>query len=786
MSILKKLAFKLFSYSEKKKLSFKTLFSKASENQEEGNSSNAKKANDLSQPSANNKRESNRTKQIIKKVLIWFFVIAVIGTAIGLIAYYATRPKSIQINNSTATAKLVGLKKVDSGSETVATTLVEPGTSKVVNISNGTVAAENANAGAVLSLYGLSDPNNYSYPSYTVNLIPQNIVKVYYNGTNYSVYLETATSNLPIVLTMNVTTQGSYISYSFLNIVLTYNFSSLDNTTNQSINNPLLTFFNSRVLNAATYPPSGFNWSGFIISIIPIIFLIIMIAFYARMMKKQGMGGDSLFSIGKANAKSTKTNVKFSDVAGIAEVKEELMEIVDYIQRPQKYAAMGARSPKGLILYGPPGTGKTLIAKAVAGEANCNFFPIAGSSFEDMLVGVGAKRVRDLFQKARKDAPSIIFIDEIDSVASKRGKNDIVGGSGGVADQTINQLLAEMDGFTTTSGVVVIAATNRLDVLDEAILRPGRFDRQIQVSLPDISERHDILKIHAKNKNLSKKVNLLDIARRTPGFSGAQLENVLNEATLLAVRQNKTTISMNNLDEAIDRTIGGPQRKTRVMSEQERKQISYHEAGHALVGLHTENTEVVQKITIIPRGNAAGYTLQTPQEQEKQVQTKTDLLNNVRMTLGGRASEEIVFGPTNISTGASNDLYKASNIVRAMVTQLGMSDLGLTQFVPSEGQPTYQKLFSEATGKQIDDTVDQIIAKEYELAKKVIINNRRELDLIVETLLVLETIVKEQIDYIHKNLQLPPEAIARKAELDKAEQESKEDNDSNNQGNNEN
>ncbi|MBR2652704.1 ATP-dependent zinc metalloprotease FtsH [bacterium] len=508
--------------------------------------------------------------------------------------------------------------------------------------------------------------------------------------------------------------------------------------------------------------PASFNWLGLITSLLPSLLLIaIFIAYFSMMKKGMGSGQESIFSIGKSGIKPAKTNVRFTDVAGIDEVKEELKELVDYIKNPNKYSAMGARAPKGVILYGPPGTGKTLIAKAVAGEANCNFFATSGSSFEDMLVGVGAKRVRDLFSKARKLAPTIVFIDEIDSVASKRGKNDVIGGGSGVADQTINQLLAEMDGFTTDSGVIVIAATNRIDVLDDAILRPGRFDRQIQVTLPDIKGREQILKIHAKNKNLSSEVNLMDIARRTPGFSGAQLENVLNEAAILAVRQNKVVIKTNDIDEAIDRVIGGPARHGRVITEEEKRQIASHEAGHALVGLHTKNTEIVQKITIIPRGDAAGYTLQTPQEQERTIQTKEELLNQVRMTLGGRAAEEVIYGESQISTGAANDLYKVSKIVKAMVLSLGMSKLGLTQFVPSEGNvsPLQPKMFSETTARELDLEIEEIIQKEYKKAKEIIIKNRKELDLIVETLMTLETIMKNQIDYIHENLKLPKEVI---------------------------
>ncbi len=494
-----------------------------------------------------------------------------------------------------------------------------------------------------------------------------------------------------------------------------------------------------------------------------------------KMSGMAGQGEDSIFGMGKSSVKIAKSAVKFSDVAGIEEEKNELIEIVDYLKSPEKYAAMGARTPRGVILYGPPGTGKTLLAKAVAGEASVPFFQASGSSFDDMLVGVGAKRVRDLFTRAKKAAPSIIFIDEIDSVAGKRGRSDIAGGGGGIADQTINQLLAEMDGFNTRTGVVIMAATNRLDSLDEAILRPGRFDRHIQVNLPDIKEREAILKIHARNKNLSSKVSLADVARRTPGFSGAQLENVLNEATLLAVRLGKTAIGMSEIDEAIDRVIAGPAKKSRVITEEEKKQIAYHEAGHALVGLHTKGGDVVEKITIIPRGVAAGYTLSTPEKQELAIQKKSDLLAIVRTTLGGRASEEVIYGKDAISTGASNDLYKVTNIVRSMVTQLGMSSVGMTQFIPTEGSvPAYaQKSFSEQTNQKIDKEIETIIQAEYEKAKDVIKHNGKELDLIVETLLLLETIVKNQIDYIHKELKLPPEAIEKKKALESEKKEKK-------------
>lgn len=504
-----------------------------------------------------------------------------------------------------------------------------------------------------------------------------------------------------------------------------------------------------------------------IVSIVPFIFIVVVFWLIWKSARR-GMGGlggedgsENVFTIGRSQAKLAKSSVRFSDVAGIEEEKNELIEIVDYLKNPGRYAQMGARAPRGIILYGPPGTGKTLLAKAVAGEAGVPFFQVTGSAFEDMLVGVGAKRVRDLFAKAKKAAPCIIFIDEIDSVGSKRGKLDVSNYS--VAEQTLNQLLAEMDGFTSRTGVVVMAATNRLDVLDDALLRPGRFDRHIQVTLPDVKERLAILKIHATNKNLSAKVNLEDIARRTPGFSGAQLENVLNEATLLAVRNDRNAITMEDLDEAIDRVMAGPAKKSRVMSESDRKLTAYHEAGHAIVGLHLEGADEVQKITIIPRGQAGGYTLSTPKDAEMIMKRKSDLLNMVAGALGGRAAEEIIFGPNSITTGASNDFYKATNIVRAMVTQLGMSRLGMTQYVPSEGvvNPNV-KLYSDKTADEIDKAIDEIMNEQYLIAKKIISENREEHELIVETLLIQETIVKKDIDYIHKEKKLPPSAIEAK------------------------
>lgn len=511
------------------------------------------------------------------------------------------------------------------------------------------------------------------------------------------------------------------------------------------------------------------NFFLIFIQLLPIIFLVIFAVIMYRSYKNAsgaGTGGSSIFSVGKSGAKLVKSDVRFKDVAGLVEEKVELLEIVDYLKNPAKYAAMGARNPRGVILYGPPGTGKTLIAKAVAGEASVPFFFMAGSGFEDMLVGVGAKRVRDLFKKASEAAPSIIFIDEIDSVASKRSKFDV---SSGIGDQTINQLLAEMDGFSTNSSVVVIAATNRLESLDDAILRPGRFDRQVQINLPDIKERIEILKIHAKNKNISSMIDLNDIARRTPGFSGAQLENVLNEAAILAVRENKNVISLKMIDEAVDRVIAGPAKKSRVISEEERKLIAFHEAGHAVVGLYTPSSDIVEKITIIPRGRAAGYTVSTPRKQELSIQKKSDLLGIIRMTLGGRASEETIYGKMGITTGASNDLYKVTNIARAMVMQMGMSaSLGMTQFAPSEGvddRTGFKKLYSNETSVKIDAEIDKIINTEYQNALKIIQDNRIELELIVETLLIIETITRPEIEYIHKFKKIPQIVIDEKNKM---------------------
>lgn len=701
---------------------------------EQNNISNPKStntSNDLSQPKqdkpsidVNSDDKKSKRNRIIKKILIWFLSLGIIAAIVAPIVVSCTKQTEIVLSDNVSFNV--------SGNVVTFTDKDNDNKEYKVDVSKQT---------SFLSAYYRTTSNQFQ-------------VKLKAEGYTTPIVLNAFIENIGTSNNANSSTNRYQITFGKSEQQLIYVPGESVTTGEQRLAQGIM-----GLRRVATTLPSSFNWLGLIVSLLPTILIILMFVLYMSYAKKMMSGGqESIFGVGKSNVKSTKTNVKFSDVAGIDEVKDELKELVDYIQNSSKYAAMGARAPKGVILYGPPGTGKTLIAKAVAGEANCNFFATSGSAFEDMLVGVGAKRVRDLFAKARKNKPSIIFIDEIDSVASKRGKNDVMGGSG-IADQTINQLLAEMDGFASDAGVIVIAATNRLDVLDEAILRPGRFDRQIQVTLPDIKGREAILKIHSKNKNISSEVNLLDVARRTPGFSGAQLENVLNEAAILAVRKNKIVIKSADIDEAIDRVIGGPARHGRVITDFEKKQIAYHEAGHALVGLHSKNTEVVQKITIIPRGDAAGYTMQTPAEQEKTIQTKEDLLNQVRMTLGGRAAEEVIYGPNQITTGAANDLYKVSRIIKAMVLSLGMSKIGLTQFVPSEGNvsPFQSKMFSEATARELDLEIEKLIQSEYKKAKDIIKNHKKELDLIVETLLVLETIVKEQIDYIHQNLKLPPE-----------------------------
>ncbi|MXR11345.1 ATP-dependent zinc metalloprotease FtsH [Mesomycoplasma hyorhinis] len=494
---------------------------------------------------------------------------------------------------------------------------------------------------------------------------------------------------------------------------------------------------------------------AYILPLLPYIFFIIMFYFIWRSYRSSNSGAGGFFNPGKNQAIKITSDKRFSDVAGNIEVKEEIEEFVDYLRNPKKYASAGAKIPKGILLGGPPGTGKTLIAKATAGEANVPFFFISASNFVELYVGVGAKRVRELFKDARAEAPAIIFIDELDAIGRSRGSG--IGGGNDEREQTLNQLLVEMDGMVENSGLLIIAATNRTDVLDPALMRPGRFDRTVIVNYPDIKEREEILKLHAKGKRISSSVQFSNVAKRTPGFSGAQLENVINEATLLSVREKTDVITNEQIDEAIDRVIGGPAKKNRVITETERTMVAYHEAGHAVVGVKMRAGAKVQKITIIPRGQAGGYNLILP-EEEKYNSTKSELLATIATFMGGRASEEIQYGKNEISTGAANDIEKATKIARKMVTEYGMSSLGPIQYEENTGSPflgrDYAKntLFSSNVAHEIDIQVREIISKAYSQALEIIKNNLDLLELIKDTLLEKETIVAEEIDYLVKHM----------------------------------
>ncbi|SFJ35928.1 ATP-dependent zinc metalloprotease FtsH [Thermoflavimicrobium dichotomicum] len=494
-------------------------------------------------------------------------------------------------------------------------------------------------------------------------------------------------------------------------------------------------------------PKGDSVWLTLFTSVIP--FVIVLLLFFFLLNQAQG-GGSRVMNFGKSKAKlysEDKKRVTFDDVAGADEEKAELVEIVEFLRDNRRFAAMGARIPKGVLLVGPPGTGKTLLARAVAGEAKVPFFSISGSDFVEMFVGVGASRVRDLFEQAKKNAPCIIFIDEIDAVGRQRGAG--LGGGHDEREQTLNQLLVEMDGFDANAGIIIMAATNRPDILDPALLRPGRFDRQILVNRPDVKGREAVLKVHARNKPLADEVKLSVVAQRTTGFSGADLENLLNEAALLAARANKKQITMEEIDEAIDRVIAGPQKKSRVISEKERKIIAYHEAGHTIVGYYCENADVVHKVTIVPRGQAGGYAMMLPKE-DRFLATKNELLDRVTGLLGGRVAEEIVFG--EVSTGASNDFEKATAIVRAMITEYGMSDkLATMLYGRSSGHVFlgrdlgHEQNYSDKIAYEIDMEMQDMIRKCYNRAKEILLKHREKLDLLAQTLLVRETLDEEQI-----------------------------------------
>ena len=488
---------------------------------------------------------------------------------------------------------------------------------------------------------------------------------------------------------------------------------------------------------------------NFIVSLLPYLILFGGMFFFLKMMSNTAGGNNKAFEFGNSRAKLEKNSkTHFSDVAGMDEEKEEVKELVDFLKTPKKFADMGAKIPRGVLLVGPPGTGKTLLARAVAGEANVPFYSISGSEFVEMFVGVGAGRVRDMFKKAKQTAPCIIFIDEIDAVGRQRGTG--MGGGHDEREQTLNQLLVEMDGFSGNEGIIVLAATNRADVLDPALLRPGRFDRQIQVANPDKRARSQILKVHARNKRFAPDVNFDNIAQRTPGFSGAELSNVLNEAALLAVRQNHDLITMADIDEAVDRVMGGPAKKSRKYTERERRLVAYHEAGHALIGLTLEDANKVQKVTIVPRGQAGGYNLMTPKE-ETYFQTKSQLKATISGYMGGRVAEEVFFG--DVSSGAHNDIEQATRIARMMVTELGMSELGPIQYDSENGQVFLGRDYTQRSNThsgqiayEIDVQVRKIIDECYAKAKEIIEANKDKLVIIADALLEYETLAGEQIE----------------------------------------
>lgn len=513
-----------------------------------------------------------------------------------------------------------------------------------------------------------------------------------------------------------------------------------------------------------------------ILAIVPYVLMFGGVYLIFRMMSNQG-GNSKAFEFGNSRAKLEKNaNTHFEDVAGMDEEKEEVKEIVDFLKNPKKFVDMGAKIPRGVLLVGPPGTGKTLLARAVAGEANVPFYSISGSEFVEMFVGVGAGRVRDMFNNAKKSAPCIIFIDEIDAVGRQRGTG--MGGGHDEREQTLNQLLVEMDGFSGSEGVIVLAATNRADVLDPALLRPGRFDRQIQVANPDKAARAEILAVHARNKKFAPDVNFESIAQRTPGFSGAELSNVLNEAALLAVRSGHPFITMADIDEAVDRVMGGPAKKSRKYSERERRLVAYHEAGHAILGLTLEDANKVQKVTIIPRGQAGGYNLMTPKE-ETYFQTKSQLEANIAGFMGGRVAEEIFFG--DISTGAHNDIEQATRIARLMVTELGMSDLGPIKYASGDNAVflgrDYNNTSNTHSGQiayEIDVQVRQIIEECYQQATKIITDNREKLVVIAEALLEHETLNAEQILSLFQEGKMPESHTAAIEPVKEEEEKSQE------------
>src|SRR5690625_3599715 len=521
--------------------------------------------------------------------------------------------------------------------------------------------------------------------------------------------------------------------------------------------------------------PSAFV--SFLTMMLPFLLIGLIFFFFLTRAQGGGGGGGRVMNFGKSKAKlydESKKKVRFSDVAGADEEKQELVEVVEFLKDPRKFTEVGARIPKGVLLVGPPGTGKTLLAQAVAGEAGTPFFSISGSDFVEMFVGVGASRVRDLFENAKKNSPCIVFIDEIDAVGRQRGAG--LGGGHDEREQTLNQLLVEMDGFDANEGIIMIAATNRPDILDPALLRPGRFDRQITVNRPDVKGRQEILKVHARDKPLDDTVSLKTIAMRTPGFSGADLENLLNEAALIAARFDQTKVSMVDIDEAIDRVIAGPAKRSRVISEKERQIVAYHESGHTVIGMVLDDADTVHKVTIVPRGQAGGYAVMLPKE-DRYIVTKPELFDKITGLLGGRVAEELIFGEGEVSTGASNDFQRATNIVNKMITEYGMSEkIGPLQFNGSGSDQVFlgrdihsEQNYSDAIAHEIDQEMQNFINYCYDRAKRILTEHREQLEVIAKTLLEVETLDAKQIRSLFEHGVLPEE--------DEDDESSSEDND---------
>ena len=513
---------------------------------------------------------------------------------------------------------------------------------------------------------------------------------------------------------------------------------------------------------AVEAPNNSGQWIGLIGTFaMPVLFVVILYV----MFKSAQTGGSQAMSFGKSKAKmmlDNKVKVTFSDVAGIDEAKQELEEIVDFLKNGERYLALGAKIPKGVLLVGAPGTGKTLMAKAVAGEAGVPFFSISGSDFVEMFVGVGASRVRDLFEQAKKHAPCIVFIDEIDAVGRQRGAG--LGGGHDEREQTLNQLLVEMDGFDGTQGIIIIAATNRPDILDNALLRPGRFDRQVVIDRPDILGREQILEVHAKGKPLSTDINIKVIAKRTPGFTGADLSNLINEAALLAARRNKKEIEMPDIEEAIDKIIAGPEKKSRIISDEEKENTAYHEVGHALIAKFLKNCDPLHKVTIIPRGMALGVTMTLP-EKDHLTYRKSQLLDQIAMLLGGRVAEEITFGESEITTGASNDIERATDLARKIITSYGMSDklgpiaLGKRNEHVFLGRDFgHDRNFSEEVASLIDREIKSLIDERYNFSKKILLENKDMIEAIVRVLLEKESLDGKEFDEIIEKVKEKREA----------------------------